>query len=692
VIENVYGGDGNDRLIGNDADNQIHGGHGADTMIGGAGNDTYFVDNESDTVIENSDGGVDTVDASISYTLGANVENLVLADKGGAIDGTGNAADNVITGNASANLLLGEAGDDTLDGGGGADTLIGGPGNDTYYVDNIGDVVTEKAAEGTDTVIASIDYVLPPNVENLTLAEGAGPLNGVGNDLDNLIVGNSQDNVLDGRIGADRLQGGAGDDIYLVHDARATIVEAVDGGTDTVIATVDYELPANVETLILVGTATYGAVLTTGHSFAAASVELAQTDAAASDEVLGKTLVANSAMASELVGGTGDDFLVGAHVVATDMAGGPGNDGYVIFNSSDIVQEDVGAGSDTIYARTDYVLPENVETLYLLGGATEAWGNNSGSVLVANTLVSSTLHGGEGADLLVGAHDVASTLMGGAGNDVYVVSNSHDLIQENANGGDDTVYAQADYVLPSNVETLYLVGTATHATANDDGVTLIANAALSSVLDGGAGIDLLIGSHGAPSVMKGGAGDDTYIVFNPQDLVTENGSGGNDTVYASVDYVLTDNVETLYLVGSATKATASEQGSTLVGNASMDSTLIGGTGDDLLVGTHSTATTMVAGAGNDALVTFNNADVLTGGAGEDTFVFHHEGTQGATVSDFTSSVDHLVFFGYGTAADGANLTQVDATHWSVNSAGGLVHDLVEFSNAATIHAYDYMFA
>lgn len=692
VIENVYGGDGNDTLIGNDADNQIHGGHGADTMIGGYGNDTYFVDDVGDVVTEKPGEGIDNVNSSISYTLSANVENLVLSDKGGAIDGTGNAADNVIIGNASANVLMGEGGNDTLDGGANADILIGGPGNDTYYVDNVGDVVTEKAAEGTDTVIASISYVLAANVENLTLAEGAGPLSGVGNHLDNLIVGNSQDNVLDGGTGADTLQGGAGDDIYLVHDARATIVEAVDGGNDTVISTVDFELPANVETLILVGTATYGAVLTPGHSFAAASVELAQTDASASDDVVGKTLVANPAISSELVGGTGDDFLVGAHAVATDMAGGSGNDGYVIFNSSDIVQEDAGAGSDTIYARADYVLPENVETLYLLGNATEAWANNSGSVLVANTLVSSTLHGGAGADLFVGAHDVASTLIGGTGNDSYVVSNVSDIVQEDATGGQDVIYAHADYVLPSNVETLYLVDAATHATANDDGATLIANPTLSSVLDGGSGNDLLIGSHAAASVMNGGAGDDTYIVFNSQDVISENSLGGNDTVYSSVDYVLTDNVETLYLVGTATEATASDHGSALVGNASNDSTLIGGLGDDLLVGTHSSTTTMVAGAGNDALVTFGNADVLTGGEGEDTFVFHHEGTHGATISDFLSSIDHLVFFGYGTAADGASFTQVDEKHWSINSADGLTHDTIAFDNAAAIHTYDYMFA
>ncbi|MEJ0075772.1 MAG: S8 family serine peptidase [Alphaproteobacteria bacterium] len=692
VIENVYGGDGNDKLVGNDANNQIHGGHGADMMIGGAGNDTYFVDNEGDTVVENASEGIDTINASISYTLGANVENLVLSDTGGSIDGTGNAADNVITGNASVNVLLGEAGDDTLDGGEGADTLIGGLGNDTYHVDNIGDVVTEKVAEGTDTVIASINYVLPANVENLILAEGAGPLAGVGNDLDNVIVGNSDDNFLDGGIGADTLQGGAGDDIYYVHDARATILESIDGGSDTVIATVDYELPANVETLILVGTATYGAVLTTGHSFAAASVQDAGQDLAGSDDVVGKTLVANSALGSELVGGMGDDLLVGAHAVATDMSGGMGNDGYVIFNSSDIVQEDAGAGSDTVYTRTDYTLPENVETLYLLGSATHGSGNDQSSVLVANPDLSSTLSGGAAADVLIGAHAVASVLNGGGGDDVYVVLNSGDIIQETRDGGNDTVYARADYTLPGNVETLYLVGSATHATANDEGSTLVANSELASVLTGGAGDDLLVGSHGPSSALTGGAGDDTYLIFNSNDVIHEAAGGGEDTVYSLANYVLSDNIETLYLVGSASHAGANEHGSTLVANPSVDSTLTGGSGNDLLVGSHSSASTMTGGGGDDALVSFGTRDTLIGGMGDDTFVFHAEGHEGATVADFANASDHLVFIGYGSADAGASLAQLDATHWSVNSADGLVHDVVEFSNAVTIHAYDYTFA
>src|SRR6185295_15332439 len=105
-------------------------------------------------------------------------------------------------------------GNDTVNGGVGADTMVGGLGNDTYVVDNVGDVVTEAANEGTDTVQSSIDYTLGANVENLTLLGGA--LIGNGNGLDNTITGNSADNNLTGGAGADIMVGGQGNDFYEV--------------------------------------------------------------------------------------------------------------------------------------------------------------------------------------------------------------------------------------------------------------------------------------------------------------------------------------------------------------------------------------------------------------------------------------------------------------------------------------------
>jgi Ca2+-binding RTX toxin-like protein len=124
-------GNGLDNIIlGNAGANILDGKAGADGMTGGAGDDTYIIDNTGDVAIEtNAAHGVDTVRSGLSYTLGSNIENLVLTGPD-AIDGTGNSAGNILTGNGAANVLKGMLGNDTLEGGGGADTLIGGTGND----------------------------------------------------------------------------------------------------------------------------------------------------------------------------------------------------------------------------------------------------------------------------------------------------------------------------------------------------------------------------------------------------------------------------------------------------------------------------------------------------------------------------------------------------------------------------------
>jgi Ca2+-binding RTX toxin-like protein len=111
-------------------------------MTGGAGDDTYVVNGPGDVVTEAAvaGSGIDLVESSSNYTLGANVEHLVLT--GSAVSGTGNAAGNQITGNAGNNTLSGGAGNDTLDGDGGDDSLAGGAGKDTLY-----------GGEGTDKFV-----------------------------------------------------------------------------------------------------------------------------------------------------------------------------------------------------------------------------------------------------------------------------------------------------------------------------------------------------------------------------------------------------------------------------------------------------------------------------------------------------------------------------------------------------------
>lgn len=188
-----------DTLAGSSGNDTLDGGLGADTMTGGNGNDVYVVDNAFDRVVETntSTSQIDTVQASVSWTLGANLENLVLTGTSN-INGTGNERHNFITGNAANNVLNGAAGDDSMS---------GGDGNDTYYVDNADDIVIEinsnAAPGGVDSVHSSLAaYTLANNVEHLYI-DSTGAANGTGNALDNTLFAGAGNNVLDGRDGND---------------------------------------------------------------------------------------------------------------------------------------------------------------------------------------------------------------------------------------------------------------------------------------------------------------------------------------------------------------------------------------------------------------------------------------------------------------------------------------------------------
>jgi len=199
-------------LTGSKFADTLSAGQGADTLIGAAGNDFYVISNVGSIVVEFVGDGVDTVQSSVTYTLGSNVENLTLTGSA-AVNGNGNILANVLTGNTGSNVL---------DGGFGADTMSGGLGNDTYVVDSSGDVVFEKNAEGVDLVQAMVTYALGENVENLTLA-GVGAINGTGNSLANLIVGNGANNILTGGLGNDTLMGSAGQDQFVFNAAPSSM-------------------------------------------------------------------------------------------------------------------------------------------------------------------------------------------------------------------------------------------------------------------------------------------------------------------------------------------------------------------------------------------------------------------------------------------------------------------------------------
>jgi Ca2+-binding RTX toxin-like protein len=249
--DNLVGMANNDIIYGLGGNDIIDGSLGADTMIGGTGNDSYVVDDPGDVVVENDGEGTDTVQSSITYVLGNNVENLTLSGDS-AIDGAGNDLNNYIMGNSADNVLTGGAGKDTLSGQGGNDILIGGMGNDIYVVDRASDVIIENADEGTDFItVVNTDYTLPAHVENLWLySSDELEHNGAGNELNNVIIGSNFNNVLNGRAGDDILSGeggndtligGAGDDLLLGNDGNDTYVFNIGDGVDTIMDTSSLE-------------------------------------------------------------------------------------------------------------------------------------------------------------------------------------------------------------------------------------------------------------------------------------------------------------------------------------------------------------------------------------------------------------------------------------------------------------------
>jgi Ca2+-binding RTX toxin-like protein len=208
----------------------------------------FITDLDGNALASISTQVVDTLTATRNMSksgLSAAYKNLILA--GTNVTGYGNTQDNTITGNDTNN---------TLDGLAGADAMIGKGGNDTYFIDNVGDAVTEIANEGTDTVQSAITYALGDHVENLVLI-GSTAINGTGNSTDNTITGNSAANILNGNGGRDSLIGSRGNDTYIIDSIDDAITETGSSSdVDSAQSSVSWVLGTNLENLTLTGSST----------------------------------------------------------------------------------------------------------------------------------------------------------------------------------------------------------------------------------------------------------------------------------------------------------------------------------------------------------------------------------------------------------------------------------------------------
>ena len=228
------------------------------------------------------------------------------------------------------------------------DTFIGGAGDDSYFVDDSADAIIENPNAGTDIVQAEVSYTLPTNVENLSLLN-VGNINATGNALNNVLTGNDYANRLNGLSGQDTLIGGFGDDIYVIDDVGDVIVENLEEGIDTVETNLNHTLIANLENLILTGTANLNG---TGNE-------------------LNNTLNGNSGN-NTLAGGNSGDILFGE--AGTDnLLGEQGNDQLYGGLDEDALDAGIGAdylegneGDDRLYAAvTNVVISTNpTQTTY----------------------------------------------------------------------------------------------------------------------------------------------------------------------------------------------------------------------------------------------------------------------------------------------------------------------------------------
>jgi serralysin len=657
LIENAWGGSGDDRITGNQVNNVLKGGGGADDLQGYLGNDTLYGGADNDVLKGGGgadalygDSGIDTVEY-LDSTVGVTVDLKANTGSGGTAEGdtfsevenvNGSSHNDSLTGSAGVNELRGATGDDTLKGGGGADVLNGGDGNDTAgYFDSAAGVnvsLGSNAGSGSD---ADGDALV--DIENL-----------IGSAFNDLLTGNSGNNELTGWDGNDVLKGGGGADKLF-------------GGNG--VDTADYGISGDgVYVDLINGTGVFGEA--DGDTYSA--IENVNGSG------YGDTLI-GSADINGLYGNGGDDYIYGENG-GDNLYGGVGADR--LFGGND-ASVDYARYDDSNYGNLTIRLDaSNLNTgaaagdVYngiegLVGGAGNdtVVGNGSANYLFGaggNDMI----YGQAGADYLNGGAGT-NNLWGGAGADNHVGGAGIDYARyDDANHGNLTIRLD---VPAANVGAVAVGDTYSGIEGLVGGVgndTVVGNS-LANYLFGAAGNDNVYGQAGADYLnggtgtnqLWGGAGADQHI-------------GGTGIDYARYDDANWGNL-TIRLDAPAANAGAVALGDTYTGIEG----LVGGLGNDVIIG-NASANYLFGGGGADYLDARAGADYLNGGAGADRFVFATAiGAGNAdTVADFMHGVDDFnlassIFAAIGAVLDASELrvgaVAVDANDYLIyNSANG----------------------
>jgi len=557
--DSLDGGEGNDSLSGGGGHDYVAGGAGADviwgddstnyaydtandTLEGGQGNDSLFGGAGDDVYVVSLDSGVDTItelsgNDRIAFGAGITPAQVQLMRYGNDLYvAYGPTAGHVRVLNhfaASTNTVDqisfqdgtvwdAAAINSRISNTSVQNAMVGTAADDVFVVDHPNDTVTEAANQGRDRIESALTWILPYNVEDLTLT-GVLAVDGYGNELSNRIVGNDASNRLASRDGADTLLGGKGDDHYdITRNASyntgrtpspVVVVELSDEGTDTVLINTNlYTLPTNVENLVL--HPSYAFQVHSAHNF-----------------YVRDSFVGNS-VSNVIDGSTITNFVMfDGDAGADTVIGGKTNNYYKVDNTGDVLLSNWSTALDTVESSVSWTLGAGFENLRLVGAnAIEGRGN-------------------AGANLLDGSRNTGvNRLLGGDGNDSYILGQG-DVVEELANGGSDFV------TLSTGQVGVYRVGDF----ANVEGLGMASNMGASTVL-GGLGNDSLAGS-GQRSTVDAGDGDD-YLSDQVLPL-------SKDILETYSEFLSTKDL--------------SAQSDTLIGGAGND-VLVSRGGDDVLMG------------------------------------------------------------------------------------------------------------
>jgi len=596
-------------------------------------------------------------------------------------------------------------------------SLETGYSNETATVTHSGMIVTGGATS------TGISLFLATGIPTFSLG-GSAPINVIGASDGNGIVGNSGNNVVTVSNGVSAVDGGPGVDRLVVDFKLATgaitgnstsnFSEAGGGGRTATITDGTFEnftvvTGSGADTLTVgngsnVVVAGDGANTITAGNGANTIIGGNNADTITAGD--GGNILTGGNGANIITSGGGNDFITSGTGADTIVAGG-GDDLITVIGGGDTVNG--GAGSDRLVV--DYSAAITAVTGGITGGnfgtgytahiadladslvdaveveafnVTTGSGNDSirtgeGSDEISTGAGNDKLNGGGGADVLDGGSgfDFAdySTAFG------PVLANVLDPSGNVGEAGGDR-YVSIEGLIGSSFGDALRVGNSgasIWALAGDD--TLFGGDG-NDDLHGQGGNDKLLGGAGADALDGGDGTDfaDYSMAMGPvlANLIDSSGNVGDAAgdQYASIEGLIGSAFDDTFQLGNG--------GGSIWALAGADM-LFGGDGNDDLHGQ----------GGNDKLFGSGGVDVLDGGAGDDVFIFGRGSAGGDTLVDFAgngaAAGDSLVFSGYGTAGQGASFTQVDATHWSINSADGAAHDVLTFDNAPSIHTSDWLF-